>query len=208
MREMIDRTEQRFGLKPGWVAADTAYGSADNLVWLAIKRQILPFIPGFDKPERRDGTLSRSDFSWDSDNDRYLCPEGKELKRTRQYHRDPRNKQPRTGRRKYRALKADCLNCPSKAKCCPNTDVRSINREKYEAVRDFARLCAASAFNPAAQKYRKKVEMLFAHLKRILGLNRLRLRGPLGARDEFHLAATAQNLRKLAKLLPPPQIAC
>ena len=50
--------------------------------------------------------------------------------------------------------------------------------------------------------------MLFAHLKRILGLNRLRLRGPLGARDEFHLAATAQNLRKLAKLLPPPQTAC
>jgi hypothetical protein len=44
--------------------------------------------------------------------------------------------------------------------------------------------------------------MLFAHLKRILRLDRLRLRGPSGARDEFHLAATAQNLRKLAKLIP------
>jgi len=53
----------------------------------------------------------------------------------------------------------------------------------------------------------KKVEMLFAHLKRILGLDRLRLRGPCGARDEFHLAATAQNLRKLAKLIPMPQAA-
>ena len=51
-------------------------------------------------------------------------------------------------------------------------------------------------------KLRKKVEMLFAHLKRILGLRRLRLRGPYGARDEFLLAATAQNLRKLAKLFP------
>ena len=51
-------------------------------------------------------------------------------------------------------------------------------------------------------KLRKKVEMLFAHLKRILGLGRLRLHGPCGARDEFHLAATAQNLRKLAKLIP------
>ena len=51
---------------------------------------------------------------------------------------------------------------------------------------------------------RKKVEMLFAHLKRILKLDRLRLRGPNGARDEFHLAATAQNLRKLAKLIPVP----
>ena len=51
---------------------------------------------------------------------------------------------------------------------------------------------------------RKKVAMLFAHLKRILRLDRLRLRGPNGARDEFHLAATAQNLRKLAKLIPLP----
>jgi hypothetical protein len=52
---------------------------------------------------------------------------------------------------------------------------------------------------------RKKVEMLFAHLKRILGLGRLRLPGPCGANDEFLLAATAQNLRKLAKIFPAPQ---
>ena len=52
---------------------------------------------------------------------------------------------------------------------------------------------------------RKKVEMLFAHLKRIMRLDRLRLRGPNGARDEFHLAAAAQNLRKLPKLHPVPQ---
>ena len=53
-------------------------------------------------------------------------------------------------------------------------------------------------------KLRKKVEMLFAHLKRILGLNRLRLRGPCGANDEFLLAATAQNLKRLAKLAVKP----
>jgi hypothetical protein len=40
--------------------------------------------------------------------------------------------------------------------------------------------------------------MLFAHLKRILKLDRLRLRGPSGAHDEFLLAATAQNLRRMA----------
>ena len=54
----------------------------------------------------------------------------------------------------------------------------------------------------AAQENR----MLFAHLKRILKLDRLRLRGPNGARDEFLLAATAQNLRKLAKLIPAPNL--
>jgi len=56
-----------------------------------------------------------------------------------------------------------------------------------------------------SRRERKKVEMLFAHLKRILRMGRLRLRGPCGARDEFTLAATAQNLRKLAKLIPMSQ---
>ncbi len=60
-------------------------------------------------------------------------------------------------------------------------------------------------FAPAIYSERKKVEMLFAHLKRILKLDRLRLRGPNGARDEFHLAATAQNLRRMAKLIPMPE---
>ena len=58
-----------------------------------------------------------------------------------------------------------------------------------------------------SRRQRKKVEMLFAHLKRILRLGRLRLRGPTGARDEFLLAATDQNLRKLAKLIPAPTLA-
>ena len=60
MRKMLDRTEERFGVTPDWIAADTAYGSTDNLVWLVLKRRILPFIPVFDKGERTDGTFSRS----------------------------------------------------------------------------------------------------------------------------------------------------
>jgi transposase len=202
MRKMIDRAEERFGLKPDWIAADTAYGSADNLVWLTLKRQILPFIPVIDKGERKDGTWSRSDFTWDESNDRYICPEGKELRHTRRNYSDPSRRETKEGRLQYRSLKLDCEACPSKSKCCPNTATRSINREKYEIVRDFARQCTASEFNPTAQRRRKKVEMLFAHLKRILGLARLRLRGPYGVQDEFTLAATAQNLRKLAKLKP------
>jgi len=53
---------------------------------------------------------------------------------------------------------------------------------------------------------RKKVEMLFAHLKRILRLDRLRLHGLCGASDEFTLAATVQNLRRLAKMTCPLQL--
>jgi len=202
MRKMIDRTEDRFGIKPDWIAADTAYGSSDNLVWLTLEREILPFIPVFDNSKRKDGTWSRADFTWDEDNDRYICPEGKELRHTRRNYSDPARNTHGLKARNYGALKSDCQVCPSKAKCCPNTDTRRIRREKYEIVRDFARECTASEFNPKAQARRKKVEMLFAHLKRILGLGRLRLRGPCGVQDEFTLAATAQNLRKLAKLKP------
>jgi hypothetical protein len=202
MRKMLDRTEERFGLKPDWIAADTAYGSSDNLVWLTLKRQILPFIPVFDKGKRTDGTFSRSDFTWDDKNDRYICPGGKEMRHTWRTYSDPKRNAPAWKSRNYRARKSDCTGCALKAKCCPNAEPRSVHRDKYEIVRDFARQCTASEFNPKAQARRKKVEMLFAHLKRILGLGRLRLRGPCGVQDEFTLAATAQNLRKLAKLKP------
>jgi hypothetical protein len=68
----------------------------------------------------------------------------------------------------------------------------------------MARQIARSCEGRTSRRLRKKIEMLFAHLKRILKLDRLRLRGPNGARDEFTLAATAQNLRKMAKLIPMP----
>lgn len=84
-------------------------------------------------------------------------------------------------------------------------DFRSITREEHEDARQVARDIAKTEQYVISMKLRKKVEMLFAHLKRFLGLNRLRLRGPRGANDEFLLAATAQNLRKLAKVLPAPQ---
>jgi hypothetical protein len=82
---------------------------------------------------------------------------------------------------------------------CPNAPARKIPRSIHEGARDLARDIATTS-----RRERKKVEMLFAHLKRILKLDRLRLRRPSGARDEFHLAAAAQNLRKLAKLIPMP----
>ncbi len=69
----------------------------------------------------------------------------------------------------------------------------------------MARDIARSEEGKTSRRERKKVEMLFAHLKRILKLDRLRLRGPNGARDEFLFAAAAQNLRKMAKIIPFPQ---
>lgn len=201
-RTMLDRTEMRFGIRPDWIAADTAYGNAENLGWLVKERGIIPFIPVIDKSERTDGTWSRSDFEWDEANDQYICPEGHALKQYRRNYSDPNRGQDTGGRKKYRALKATCQACPSKEICCPKAEARYVTREPHEEAREFARECRKTKAYKVSRDKRKKVEMLFAHLKRILGLNRLRLRGPNGAKDEFLLAAIAQNLRKLAKLRP------
>ena len=199
---MLDRTEKRFGIRPDWLAADTAYGNAENLGWLVEQRSIIPFIPVIDKSERTDGTWSRSDFEWDEANDQYICPEGQALKQYRRNYSDPNRGQDTGGRKKYRALKATCQTCPSKDICCPKAEARYVTREPHEEAREFARECRKTKAYKISRDKRKKVEMLFAHLKRILGLTRLRLRGPNGAKDEFLLAAIAQNLRKLAKLRP------
>jgi hypothetical protein len=106
----------------------------------------------------------------------------------------------------YRASKPDCAECALKFRCCPNSPVRKVPRSIHEGARDLAREIAKSWEGRTSRRLRKKIEMLFAHLKRILKLDRLRLRGPNGARDEFLLAATAQNLRKLAKLIPTPPL--
>jgi hypothetical protein len=86
---------------------------------------------------------------------------------------------------------------------------RRVLRDVNEDAREVARALVDTEAFEQSRRDRKRVEMLFAHLKRILRLGRLRLRGPRGAQFEFTLAAIAQNLRRLAKLLarPPPQTA-
>jgi transposase len=204
VRTMIERVAERHDLQPARLAADTAYGSAEMLDWLVNKRRIAPHIPVIDKSGRDDGTFARSDFTYDPGADSYRCPAGKTLKRNRRAFREPRPNAPPDDTYRYRAAKADCDACPMKDRCSPNTPARKVTRSIYEGARDLAREIAKTDAYVTSRRERKKVEMLFAHLKRILRLDRLRLRGPNGARDEFHLAATAQNLRKLAKLVPPP----
>jgi transposase len=203
-KTMLDRTAEQFAVAPSRLVADAGYGSAEMLGWLVDERGIEPHVKVFDKSERTDGTFSRSDFVFDAESNLYICPGGKELKK---YHRNfskPRDGLTKDGTLLYFARKHDCGACALKLKCCPNAPARKIVRSVYEAARDKARAIAKTEAYAVSRRERKKVEMLFAHLKRILRLDRLRLRGPSGAKDEFLLAATAQNLRKLAKLIPLP----
>jgi transposase len=197
-KTMLDRVNQKLGLRPARLAGDTGYGAAEMLNWLVHERGIEPHIPVFDKSNRADDTFSRSDFTYDQAGDLYRCPSGKTLATNGTIVNDGTTLM-------YRASKYDCDGCAFKPRCCPNTPARKVPRSIYEGARDIARAIAATEAYRTSRRERKKVEMLFAHLKRILRLDRLRLRGPCGARDEFLLAATAQNLRKLAKLIPLPQ---
>ena len=205
MQTMVDRTKDTFDIQPERMIADTAYGTGPLLEWLVQERGIAPHIPVVDKSGRKDGTFERADFTYDDDNDIYICPGGKELKQSRRAFTNPRtHKADKYGIIRYRAKKADCDGCQLKSQCCPKEPTRKVTRSIHEPSRDVARNIYKTIDYAISCKLRKKVEMLFAHLKCILKLDRLRLRGPCGAKDEFHLAATAQNLRKLAKLIPAP----
>lgn len=199
---MIERTEERFGLKPKWLAGDTAYGSGKNLNWLVNDKDIAPHIPVIDKSKREDGTFSREDFTFDKERNVYVCPANKTLTTTGTVINDGETL-------RYIASTSDCRGCLLKAQCCPKAPFRRIPRSIYEEARDVARMLAKTKAFEQSRRDRKRVEMLFAHLKRILRLGRLRLRGPHAAQFEFTLAAIAQNLRRLARLVtrPPPMVA-
>jgi transposase len=201
-RTMIERVRERHDLHPDRLAADTAYGSAEMLEWLVNDQGIAPHIPIIDKSGRTDGTFSRADFTYDAAADLYRCPGDKELKQYRRAFRADHPDTPPDDTYRYRASKLDCDACALKPNCCPNGPARKVTRSIHEDARNVARDIARTDAYVTSRRERKKVEMLFAHLKRILRLDRLRLRGPCGARDEFLLAATAQNLRKMARLIP------
>ena len=157
-RTMIERTMDRFGLYPASLAGDTAYGAADMLGWLVYERGIEPHIPVFDKSSRSDGTFSRADFTYDPQADTYICPMGKRLHTTGKLVNDGATPL-------YRAKMAECGSCPVKPKCRPKQPARKIPRSIHEGARDMARDIAKTEAYETSRKARKKVEMLFAHLK-------------------------------------------
>ena len=195
---MIERTEQCFAIKPNRFAADSAYGTGKFLAWL-IDKDITPHVTVRDLSKRKDGTFSRSDFSYDEDKDIYTCPAGKPLKTTGRLHADDTYR--------YLASTRDCGTCPQKPNCCPNVSSRRIPRDVNETARDIARSLVDTPEFQRSRDDRKKVEMRFAHLKTHHRFERMRLRGLSGARDEFHLAAIVQNLKTMAmRLTQPPAV--
>lgn len=201
LKIMVNRVEDRLHLAPRYIIGDTAYGTAEMLSWMVDEKHVEPHVPVWERPDRENGTFERSEFEWIEEKNEYRCPAGKSLRSGRRNFKVPRSGVHKDNVMRYRASQKDCADCALKPRCCPNEPVRKIPRHVKESARDVARQLRTTDRYAQSRKDRKKVEMLFAHLKRILRMDRLRLRGMSGARDEFLLAATAQNLRRMAKWL-------
>jgi transposase len=206
-RTMIERVELNHDIRPRRLMGDTAYGTAENLAYLVDDKQIEPHVPIFDKTNRNAEIFSICDFEWDAGANEYRCPAGKFVRAGRRKFKELRVGITKANTIIYRSSAADCKQCPMKQRCCPNTDHRKIARSIHESARELARTITRSdEYAEISSRQRKKVEMMFAHMKRHHGFSRLRLRGLRSANDEFLLVATAQNLKRLANLCaqPPP----
>jgi transposase len=196
-KRMLQRTRDRLGLKPRCLAADGSYGTGPFLSWL-VERGVEPHVPVLERKHQTEGKLTRDAFTFDRKRNLFVCPTGRELT-YRGAHYAARV-------HTYRSKASDCAACPGRQGCTSGR-VRTIVRLFDEDARDHVRRLRDTPAYARSCRERKKVEMLFAHLKRHLKLTRLRLRGLAGASEEFLLAATAQNLRKLVKLTASPTLA-
>ena len=174
------------------------YGTGEMLGWL-VERGIEPHIPVWERSKLApEGKFTRANFIYDDERDVYVCQNGKQLCTLGTAHDGTTLK--------YIARRSDCERCPLKQYCTTGRE-RRLQRDVNEAARDHVRtLMGTEAYRRSARE-RKKIETRFGDVKWNLGLTRLRLRGLTGARDEFLLVATVQNLKRLVKhvIRPPPR---
>jgi transposase len=190
-REMITRSAERRGRFPQSVAADTAYGNGELLAWLE-ERGITPYIRVKESPAPKSALYGIEKFTYVPETNSYQCPEGKRLTYV------GINAINRT--HVYVATRKRCRECSQKAQCTRG-HYRQVAIHVHEPARQRARERAKIPAFAAAQCQRRKLEALFAELKNQIGLRRLRLRRMKFVREQFFLAATAQNLKRLVRFL-------
>jgi hypothetical protein len=168
---MIDRVEELFDIKPDRLMGDTAYGTAPMLACMVEEKDIEPHVPVWDKTERKNDSFSSNDFHWNEEAQECRCPSGNVLRSEWGAFKNERSHLTKANTIIFRSRQTDCSTFPMKAKCYPNTSVRKIARSVHEAARDMARRIARTPEYVRSRHERKKVGMLFAHLKRILKLD-------------------------------------
>jgi len=199
-QDMITRFVHWQGRGAESVTADTTYGNGEFLQWLA-DRNITPYMRTRDSVRRKNSPYYGPErFTYQPESNSYICPAGQQL------NYGGRSLRNRT--RVYIGTRKRCGGCALKAECT-SAAVRYLAIHVEEPARQRARKLANTPEFAKAQRQRKKVEALFAELKNQIGLRRLRLRRIRFVREQFYLAAVAQNLKRLVRFLhkPAPQIA-
>jgi len=191
-QDMLTRFAEWQGRAPESVAADTTYGNGEFLQWLA-DRSITPYMRTRDSVHRkRSPFFGPERFTYEAEQDRYICPAGQFLNyggrcaRNRTYT--------------YIGTRKRCGACALRTQCT-SAAFRCLAIHMHEPVRQRARELANTPEFAKAQRQRKKVEALFAELKNQIGLRRLRLRRLKFVREQFFLAAAAQNIKRLVRFL-------
>ena len=199
-REMIERYRERYGYLPQTLAADNTYGNGEMLQWLN-DRGIDPYIRVKECPMPTTDLYGIDKFTYVPEQNCYLCPAGKQLKYL------GINKRNRT--HLYHSTAKRCRGCSQKEQCTRGK-YRVVQIHICEPARQRAYALAKTPGFTISQHARRKVEALFAELKNQIGLRRLRLRRMRFVREQFYLAATVQNLKRLVRFLsrkPLPEIA-
>jgi transposase len=190
-RDMIERYRQRYGYLPRTLAADTTYGNGELLQWLE-ERGIAPYIRVKENPAATTDLYGIDKFTYLPEQNGYLCPEGKLLKYV--------GVNPLNRTHLYYSTVKRCRECSQKSRCTRGK-YRSLAIHICEPARQRAHALAQTPAFAIAQRARRKVEALFAELKNYIGLRRLRLRRMRFVREQFYLAATVQNLKRLVRFL-------
>jgi transposase len=181
-RRMLTKVKERFGVSPEGVGADKAYGSGEFLAWL-LERSIQPYIPVIDRRHQTHRRFTRDQFQYDPTENAFRCPQGQTLR----YHGMARENQGYI----YRTP----------------APFRKIFVHWHEPARQVARDLAQSSADARSKRERNKIEAFFSELKLRVGLRRVRLRRLWNVAEQFYLAATAQNLKRLVRFLAQRELA-
>jgi hypothetical protein len=191
-KDMIARFAEQQGREPASVAADATYGNGEFLQWL-MERGITPYMRTRDIALRKNNPLYGPDrFTYLPETNRYLCPAGQALNFV------GLNVRNRT--HAYIGSRKRCGACSQKAQCTTG-QYKYLAIHIHEPARQRARDLVNTPAFVQAQRQRRKVEALFAELKNQIGLRRLRLRRLKFVREQFFLAAAAQNIKRLVRFL-------
>tara|TARA_R110002094_G_C4904393_1_gene210505 strand:+ start:55 stop:1419 length:1365 start_codon:yes stop_codon:yes gene_type:complete len=190
----LDRQRARFGFDVQAVGLDAGYASAPIAKGLE-DRDILG-VTGYLRPSGPKGMLSKRAFQYDAGADAYRCPEGQMI---------PYATTDRNGYRHYKSAPSKCRSCPLLASCTTNAKAqKTVTRHVWADARDRVDAHRLTDWGKALYKRRKEtVERSFADAKQLFGHRYARFRSRAKVQAQALLAATAQNIKKIAMALWP-----